>query len=93
MCTKMCNKPRWGKKRGAGRGDGEGGGGVGQNLRSQNYQGRKSELCVLGIELVQQLVKQLVHFQDAAGLTAVNKARLTNCYLVFVPVVLTCSDF
>ncbi len=48
------------------------------NLRILNYQGRKSELCVLGIE------KQLVHFQDAAGLTAVNTARLTNCYLVFV---------
>ncbi len=43
------------------------------NLRSRNYQGRKSELCVLGIE------KRLVYFQDAAGLTAVNKvSRLTR---------------
>ncbi len=43
------------------------------NLRSRNYRGRTSELCVLGIE------KQLVYFQDAAGLTAVNKvSRLTR---------------
>ncbi len=42
------------------------------NLRSQNYQGRKSELCALGIE------KRLMYFQDAAGLTTVNKVRLTR---------------
>ncbi len=58
------------------------------NLRNQNYQGRKSEICVLGIE------KRLVYFQNAAGLTAVNKVRLTrliaiSCSFLTEMVVLT----
>ncbi len=59
------------------------------NLRSRNYQGRKSELCVLGTE------KRLMYFQDVAGLTAVNKvSRLTrliaiSCLFLTETVVLT----
>ncbi len=58
------------------------------NLRSRNYLGRKSELCIVGIE------KRLVYFQDVAGLTAVNKFRLTRliailCSFLTETVVLT----
>ncbi len=59
------------------------------NLQSPNYQGHKSELCVLGIK------KRLMYFQDTAGLTAVNKvSRLTrltasSCSFLTETVVLT----
>ncbi len=58
------------------------------NLRSRNYLGRKSELCIVGIE------KRLVYFQDVAGLTAVNNVRLTRliailCSFLTETVVLT----